>query len=262
MPCLMRLLVCSLLSVVGVQGFYLYPTIHAGKSALKTSSSDYSVSDQQRRDLLVASTATTFAAMLFLGHTQAQSASKLETTSTKTLSLLENVDQALEYIDAECDRRFLHAVVASDYQLLYKGLSSAQNQIALSSAPDNLLQSSSDDAPLFRTLEEAMQPQPLQPSTSRIAVANAVAAQRMGATVCSIWPLGPNVHFAWLEHGTSFRGTWDTEMIVDGVDCGRMSLEDALESNKEILFRSERYLAVPLSMEQELVQKLKNSFII
>ncbi|GAX19252.1 hypothetical protein FisN_4Lh162 [Fistulifera solaris] len=233
MPSEMYPFVFYLLFVVGVQGFGLYPEIYAGKSALKTSSSDYSVSDQQRRDLFVASTSTTF----------------------------ENVDQALVYIDPECDRRFLHAVVASDYRLLYKGLSMVQDQIALRNAPDNLLQSS-ENAPLFRTLEEAMQQQPLQPSTSQIAVANSLAAQRMGTTVCSIWPLGPNVHFAWLEHGTSFRGTWDTKMIVDGVDCGRMSLEDALESNKEIVFRSERYLAVPLSMEQELVQKLKNSFII
>ncbi len=262
MPCVMRSFVFYLLLVVGVQGFGLYPPNYAIKSALKTSSSDYSVSDRQRRDLFVASTATTFAAVIFSGRQRAQTtmASNLETTA-KTLSFVESVDQALQSIDAECDRRFLHAVVTSDYQLLYKGLSWVDNRISLCNAPDNLLQRS-EDAPLFRTLEKVMQQQPLQPSTSRIAVANSVAAQRMGTTVCSIWPLGSNVHFAWLENGTSFRGTWNTKMIIDGVDCGRMSLEDALESNKEILFRSERYLAVPLSMEQELIQKLKNSFII
>ena len=251
------------LLLLAVQGFVVRPPGRRGlasRSALEMSSSGYSVPDDQRRDLFASILATGLAAVVFAGSQSVPNVSSRQLATTETLiTYIDHVDQALQWIDAECDRRFLHAVVASDYKLLYKGLSSVE-RISLCSSPEDLLQS--EDAILFRTLEKELQHQPIQPSTSRIAVANPVAAQRMGGTVCSIWPLGQFVHYAWLENGTSFRGTWDTKMIVDGVDCGRMSLEDALEGNKEILFRSERYLAVPVSMEKELVRKLKGLFII
>lgn len=254
---MLRFAVFHLFLHVVVEAFVSFPPEHvASNNALKTSSSDYSVSDEQRRNFFASLFIATGSAVA-VSSFDSQRAQVLSQFDDTTATVIENLDRAVEYIDTECDRRFLHAVVSSDYKLLYKGLSSPE-RIAVCSAPEDLLH----EVPFFRTMQEELRNQPIQPSNSRIAVANPVAAQRMGSTVCSVWPLGANVHFAWLEQGSAFRGAWDTKMIVDGVDCGRMSLEDALESNKEILFRSERYLAVPLSMEQDFVRKLKDSFII
>ena len=52
-------------------------------------------------------------------------------------------------------------------------------------------------------------------------------------------------------------------MIVDGIDCGVMSLEDALERpNGQVMIHADSFLMVPAFMEQELVEKLRLSFII
>jgi hypothetical protein len=92
-----------------------------------------------------------------------------------------------------------------------------------------------------------------------LAVSNPEAAKWWGTQVVLVGPLGGNVHFAWLEQGGAFANAGANP----GVDCGRMFLEGALESNKDIMFRAESgYLAVPLSMEKELVSELKGAFII
>ena len=177
-----------------------------------------------------------------------------------------SIDQAMDILESSCDRRFLHAVVASDYHLLYKQASSTsrktQNQIYIDETQENLLELPNrrrQDA--FLTLEEKLRDRPLQPSTSRLGFANpkTEAAQ----SLISVWPLGNNVHFAWMQEGTAFESiSSEDKVIVDGIDCGRMSLEDALEGGKHILFRSDRYLAVPISMETELIERLKSAFLI
>merc|ERR1719491_1904824 len=72
------------------------------------------------------------------------------------------------------------------------------------------------------------------------------------------------IHYAWPEQGGNFRSstTSRTDIIVDGIDCGRMSLEDALEGNMEVLVQADQFLIVPLSMEEALVSRLKTAFLL
>jgi hypothetical protein len=208
-------------------------------------------------------------------------ASSIVDSSSSFITKVASVDDAVLLIESSCDRRFLHAVVASDYQLMYRGLPSSTKKqgITTRNEPETALESSSsssetaDASAVLASIETILQDRPLQPSNSKLAVSNPETAKQWGSQVVSVWPLGENVHFAWPEEGTAFSQvqvlddkddtTTTRKIIVDGVDCGRMSLEDALESNKEILFRAESgYLAVPLSMEKELVSKLKGAFII
>jgi hypothetical protein len=217
--------------------------------------------DNQRRNAIASVFTIGAAATLssFLMDAPGVPASSIDSS---TITKLSSVQEAVQLIESSCDRRFLHAVVASDYQLMYRGLSSTKRQgISTRNEPETALES---DAQVFSSIETILQDRPLAPSNSRMAVSNPEAAKRWGTQVVSVWPLGENVHFAWLEQGSAFSNAGaNPKIIVDGVDCGRMSLEDALESNKEIMFRAESgYLAVPLSMEKELVAKLKGAFII
>ena len=80
--------------------------------------------------------------------------------------------------------------------------------------------------------------------------------RRLLSQAASVWPLGENVHFAWSEDGEALQKSAG-KMIVDGVDCGRMALEDSLErKNGEIMVRADRYLMVPVSLEAELLAGL------
>eukprot|EP00527_Entomoneis_sp_CCMP2396_P002290 CAMPEP_0198149962 /NCGR_PEP_ID=MMETSP1443-20131203/48794_1 /TAXON_ID=186043 /ORGANISM="Entomoneis sp., Strain CCMP2396" /LENGTH=278 /DNA_ID=CAMNT_0043815137 /DNA_START=172 /DNA_END=1004 /DNA_ORIENTATION=- len=197
------------------------------------------------------------------------------TSSSGIVEQVQSVDQAIHIIESSCDRRFLHAVVASDYKFMYRGITSNKRRslplIAIRDETDSLLMATSsgdaaavDRSAVFEFVQEQLLNRPLQPSNSRLAIADsALAAQgssrgyqqpddAVDVDVYSVWPLGDNVHFAWMEEGTAFRSLSSTaaaqqqninNIIVDGIDCGRMSLEDALENCKEILFRSDRYLA-------------------
>ena len=83
----------------------------------------------------------------------------------------------------------------------------------------------------------------------------------------SIWPIGEDgVHFAWFADGGLFwprpEGA-SQDVIVDGRDCGQMSLEDALVGdNWEVLFQTEKFVAIPVKFEDELCKELKKSFVI
>ena len=217
--------------------------------------------DNQRRNVIASAFSIGTAATLssFLTDALGVPTSSIDSS---TITKLGSVEEAVQLIESSCDRRFLHAVVASDYQLMYRGLSSTEWQgITTRNEPETVLES---DAQVFSSIETILQDRPLAPSNSRLAVSNPDAAKRWGTQVVSVWPLGDNVHFAWLEEGHAFSDAGaDPKILVDGVDCGRMSLEDALESNKEIMFRAgSGYLAVPLSMEKKLISKLKGAFII
>ena len=54
----------------------------------------------------------------------------------------------------------------------------------------------------------------------------------------------------------------DSTIIVDGIDCGRESLEDCLEGDTQVLVRAERFLVIPQSMEKDLLGKLQGAFLI
>jgi hypothetical protein len=189
-----------------------------------------------------------------------------------------SLDQAFMVIEASCDRRFLHAVVSSDYNLMYRGISKEDSRFPtiVSNEPSDLLLASTYDsreaADYFKDLDDRMKlaERPIRPSNGHLATTSVEAARRWGGYAASVWPLDDDVHFAWLERGGDFWpvATTDDEaservVVVDGVDCGRLSLDDALErQNSEILFKADRYLAIPVSMEERLISRLKSSFII
>eukprot|EP00957_Ditylum_brightwellii_P209039 15359982-Ditylum_brightwellii.AAC.1 len=203
-----------------------------------------------------------------------QSVTLSDDSSIQT-TLLSSVDEALKTIASSCDRRYLHGVVASDYRLMYRGITPKESALpSIRSEPSDLLlpstYGSAEASNFFTSLDKQMQSQPIKPSNGHLAVTNIDAAKEWGGYAASIWPLGENVHFAWLEEGGEFwsdktrdRDVNNMKVIVDGVDCGRFSLEDALEGDGvEILFRAEKFLMVPVSMEEELLRGLKSSFII
>jgi hypothetical protein len=176
--------------------------------------------------------------------------------NTRTLG---SVNEALNLIESECDRRFLHGVVASDYSFMYSELPANTKLSRLpvifsSKTFANLVGTSPD----FQPLEKDMQGRPVKPSNARIAFTSPTRLSK----AASVWPLGENVHFAWSEDGEALEKSAG-KMVVDGIDCGRMALEDALErKNVEILVRADRYLMLPVSLEADLLAGLKSTFII
>ena len=250
-----------------------------GLGSERSSSFDTSVTTERRNVLASIVSVTSLA---FVGTITSKApfgkAPSVDTTSSlatrAAFTLLPSVDEAIALIESSCDRRFLHAVVASDYHLMYRGSTpgEARGPSIRSDSFDLLLPSTYDSkeaSDFFASLDEKMQKAPVKPSNGHLSVTSIKAAKEWGGDAVSIWPLGDDVHFAWLEEGNEFwseKSVQDVNavtVIVDGVDCGRMSLEDALESdNKEILFRADQFLAVPVSLEQKPIDGLRSAFII
>jgi len=209
--------------------------------------------------------------------------SKEKETATSNMQQLSSVDEALNLIESSCDRRYLHAVVASDYKSMYRGIPSSDNypSLHLNEASDLLLPStydSKDALKFFTLLEEKMNDRPIKPSNGHLATTSIEDAKYWGGEYASVWPLDDDVHYAWLEDGGEFWPTSNQisttvndytnaqKIIVDGIDCGRMSLDDALEKKGgkeyEIMFRAKKFLLVPSRYEEELISGLKSAFII
>lgn len=181
------------------------------------------------------------------------------TSANNNVLVLSSVDEALTVIEANCDRRYLHGVVASDYKCMYRGIptgSSSLPRVVSSTSNSDLILSSSD----YASLEEYMADKRIKPSNGQLAFTSPGLVK--DGEAASIWPLGDDVHFAWSEDGDLLQNSAG-KVIVDGVDCGRMALEDALEGkDREIMFRADRYLAVPVSLQDELLTGLRGAFII
>ncbi|CAJ1954668.1 unnamed protein product [Cylindrotheca closterium] len=231
------------------------------------------VQDEQRRNLMISS------ALAMVGASSALVLNKdfvLEGAVTKqaavgsaAVSRQLMVDQALEIIENQCDRRFLHAVVASDYRLLYQQMAAPlDNQLQVSvlrtDQDVSVLKSSILSSGDLDVIDAKLKDRPMKVDAScQLAFANPKDVATDEDHIVSIWPLGEQVHFTWMEDKTSLASIGvDDKIIVDGIDCGRMSLEDALEEGKQVLLRSETYLAVPRSLEKELIAKLQNAFLI
>lgn len=211
--------------------------------------------------------------------------------SATTIQQLSSVDEILGLIESSCDRRYLHAVVASDYKLMYRGVPTEESNFAsvhINEASDLLLPStynSKEALKFFNILEERMHDKPIKPSNGHLSTTSTEAAKVWGENYASVWPLAESdkddVHFAWLEDAGEFWPTISSNEIVmsnindfanskkiifDGIDCGRMSLDDALEKkggkDYEIMFRAKKFLLVPSRYEQELISGLKGAFII
>lgn len=182
------------------------------------------------------------------------------------------VDEAIQWIDQSCDRRFLHAVISSDYQFLYRGVANdSEAQISIrKETPDLLLPGTyNDEGALvwFEELESILDSEKVKPSNGHLATASIQDASQWGTAV-SIWPKN-NAHYAWFEDEGLFyprrSSISRSDIIIDGKDCGKHSLEDALQSEScEVMVASpnDSFLVVPASLDEKLREGLKNSFLI
>jgi len=216
--------------------------------------------------VLVGGTVTT------LSHSHKQFSEELSLPNffTKTSDTMD-ISNAVNWIDQNCDRRFYHAVVSSEYNFLYRGIpvKSRQNSIHYEPSERDLLKletyGSQEALDYFQALELVMEKDFVKPSIGDLATSSVTEANKWGAAA-SIWP-AKGAHYSWFEEKGLFyprsKSINRDELIVDGKDCGRDSLEDALRANNcEIMIASEGYLAVPASFDKELRSALKSSFIL
>ena len=202
---------------------------------------------------------------------------------SSSIEPLRNVDDALRIIDDQCDRTYLHAVISSDYRFLYRGVDGvSSSRPSIRQDPPDLLDpvtygaSEPDAAAYFTDLNRFMSKRgdPITPGNGHLATTSVDDAAAWGQAV-SVWPLSTDAHFAWYadggtfwpNHGVSSSSSANKKLvgdiIVDGVDCGKMNLADALEGEGfEVMFRAERFLTIPMSMEKDLRDGLKRSFFI
>jgi len=187
----------------------------------------------------------------------------------------QTLTEAVQWIDDNCDRRFIHAMVSSDYQFLYRGVDS--NVISIpNEKPDLLTPGTYEDTAalaFFQNLETTILSKELvKPSNGHLATTSIKDASQWGSAA-SIWPLD-GAHYAWFEDeklffprpsASSSAAVNRNDIIVDGKDCGKNSLEDALRSDScEVMMYtpSNSYLAVPASLDVQLRDALKDSFLI
>ena len=197
---------------------------------------------------------------------------------------LGSVEEVLNLIEERCDRKFLHAVVSSDYRFLYRGMSPNWKQLptVVEGEGSDLLQPETYGDPeavtFFRKLDEAMDSRPVRPGMNGHLATTSVGDAAVWGSPVSIWPLAgvegdKYAHFAWYEDGGTFwprPKAWSTTVtsvddgiIVDGINCGSVNLEDALRSKDgEILFSTDSYLAISSKWDKELREGLRNAFIL
>jgi hypothetical protein len=179
---------------------------------------------------------------------------------TQTVS---TVEEALQLIKISCDKRFLHAVVASDYCFLYPADASS-DFLAV------------DPEEVFSVVNNSNNSRSSKIDTFyKMAATGDLASKRAP----SLWPLEPvtkwneqrstknsRIHFAWPQEGgllTSELAEQQQQLlVVDGIDCGKMSLEDALERNMQVLVQAPSFLIVPHLLEKDLKDGLKGAFFI
>lgn len=189
------------------------------------------------------------------------------------------ISDSIQWIDQFCDRRFLHAVVASDYRFLYRGIpaATADNSPVVQENPVSDLLAfdtykSSEALNYFQNLEGLLKEESVRPSNGHLATTSAPDATAWGGAAASVWPVS-EAHFAWYQTGGLFypRPKDDRNLrldrsaiIVDGKDCGSDSLEDALSSARstEILFSARSFLSVPVFLEEQLREELRGSFLV
>lgn len=184
------------------------------------------------------------------------------------------------YIRQFCNAQFLSCVVESEYEFLYRGLSSNESDavahesglaaIIITDEPHDLLNpdtyQSNEAASYFSSLEKEMTAKrmSMKPSNSHLGTTCAKEAALWG-TAASIWPLGEKgVGFAWLKDGGVFwpnteRNPTKKRSVVSSSthnsnDRGVEELSHALQGDAwEIMFRVDNgFLAVPAALDKEL----------
>eukprot|EP00551_Chaetoceros_affinis_P010055 CAMPEP_0203671448 /NCGR_PEP_ID=MMETSP0090-20130426/7237_1 /ASSEMBLY_ACC=CAM_ASM_001088 /TAXON_ID=426623 /ORGANISM="Chaetoceros affinis, Strain CCMP159" /LENGTH=267 /DNA_ID=CAMNT_0050536525 /DNA_START=136 /DNA_END=939 /DNA_ORIENTATION=- len=199
-----------------------------------------------------------------------------------------NIAQAVQWIDDNCDRRFLHAVIASDYRFLYRGVSMPGSNMQFSRlsnnmnietqhlTPDLLTEGTYGDEStaaleLFKNLQEVLKDDMVNPSNGHLATSSVNDAAEWGMPA-SIWPVD-GAHYAWFQDkelfyprpsgSVSATSITRNDLIVDGKDCGKESLEDALRAPScEVMVASAKFLVVPAGLDEKLRDSLKSSFLV
>jgi len=201
-----------------------------------------------------------------------------------------NIPQAIQWIDDNCDRRFLHAIVASDYSFLYYGVdgdgggdvnANANVNVNGKSTTRTRIRSEKFNADLldldtygtkeaveyFQSVESILGKEVVKPSNGHLMTTSAKDASKWG-TAASIWPI-KGAHYAWFQDGGIFYPRDNAsnivreDFIIDGKDCGRESLEDALRTKGcEVMVTADNFLVVPASLDEELRDALRSSFLV
>ncbi|CAB9522164.1 expressed unknown protein [Seminavis robusta] len=194
------------------------------------------------------------------------------TTTNSPAEILGSIEEVLAAIEAQCDRRFLHALVATEYQqLLYRDVHS-NDSITNNRRYASVVKvaTPSDKTPIHDDFIAALSTTLLAENSVDSPFYLTTTGGSNKRNMVSCWPLGSNVHYAWPELEQDSLWSNNNKMtassqsiIVDGVDCGVMSLEDALERPRgQVMVHANSLLLVPATMEQELIARLKESFII
>ena len=225
---------------------------------------------KSRRKFII-STAASVISPLILPHTvQAAEDNFNDITTTKEVA---------QYIQKHTNQSFLRSVIESDYNFLYRGLSSDSNKklqggnniaTVVVDEPFDLLDfetyGSDEAVKYFQSLEIQMNDGKLsmRPSNSHIATTCPKEAAKWGAAV-SIWPLSEQgVQFAWLENGGIFWPASATSGEIANsngspdIERGR-GLSRALKGDAwEIMFQADNgFLAVRATYDDELKQLLR-----
>jgi hypothetical protein len=121
----------------------------------------------------------------------------------------------------------------------------------------------------FQSLESILAKELVKPSNGHLMTTSVKDAAEWGS-VASMWPMD-GAHFAWFQDLKRFYprdvlvedDNRREELIVDGKDCGRDGLEDALRRDHcEILVNAKQFLVVPVELDEELRNALKSSFLV
>ena len=197
------------------------------------------------------------------------------TESTVRTTSVSSVEEALKIIASTCDKRFLHAMVASDYKFLYEGEESK------TSSPSKISNIDAAEQIFSKKIPSGNGSVVLATTGRRMTTKNASSLWPLDGTAIDYLNNNNNkrgnketsgvdngIHYAWSDQGGFLLSTNDDgsttskTLIVDGIDCGKMSLEDALEGDMQVLVKAPTFLRVPRYMESTLREGLQGAFLI
>lgn len=238
--------------------------------AMEIQGDEVSESSSRRNFILLASSAAaaTASSQYFL-NSDSSSGSTTPAAFTEAM----DIPQAIQWIDDNCDRRYLHAVIASDYKFLYRGVTNlGPKEIRMERPKPDLLSEetygSAQALDFFQNVQQVLEKDAVNPTNGHLATSSAKDATEWGVAG-SIWPVNGS-HYAWFQDGGLFYPRPNNsavvareDLIVDGKDCGKESLEDALRSDScEVMVASEQFLVVPASLDEKLREALQGSFLV
>lgn len=138
---------------------------------------------------------------------------ELSSPASSTVKL-DSMQEAIDLIRAQCDKRWLDGIRAGSGSFVYRGTDGLEAPAVLSEPPDLLddaTYGSAEAAAFFKRLEQSLKSAPVRPSNGHIGVANVKSAAKWGA-VASIWPLG-ETHYAWRRSRSGNGGKANSESL-------------------------------------------------